>query len=113
MNSTSSERRTRVVVIGGGFAGLWCTRALATAPGDITLVDRAKHHLFQPLLYQVATAGLSAGDIAAPLRQILRAQRNVQVRMGEVTGIEPAAHRVVLADGAALEYDFLLVASGA
>jgi NADH dehydrogenase len=113
MNSTSSERRTRVVVIGGGFAGLWCTRALATAPVDITLVDRANHHLFQPLLYQVATAGLSAGDIAAPLRQILRAQRNVQVRMGEVTGIEPAAHRVVLADGAALEYDFLLVASGA
>jgi NADH dehydrogenase len=103
----------RVVVIGGGFAGLWCTRALARSPVEITLVDRANHHLFQPLLYQVATAGLSAGDIAAPLRQILRAQRNCSVRMGEVTGIDLAGREVALADGARLGYDFLLVASGA
>jgi NADH:ubiquinone reductase (H+-translocating) len=102
-----------LVVIGGGFAGLWCTRALASAPLQITLVDRANHHLFQPLLYQVATAGLSAGDIAAPLRHILASQRNVTVRMGEVTAIDTAAQRVMLADGLALPYDHLLVASGA
>ena len=102
-----------LVVIGGGFAGLWCTRALASAPIEITLVDRANHHLFQPLLYQVATAGLSAGDIAAPLRHILAGQRNATVRMGEVIGIDTAARRVSLADGLALSYDYLLVASGA
>jgi NADH:ubiquinone reductase (H+-translocating) len=102
-----------LVVIGGGFAGLWCSRALASAPVQITLVDRANHHLFQPLLYQVATAGLSAGDIAAPLRHILAGQRNVTVRMGEVTGIDTAARRVALADGTSLAYDYLLVASGA
>ena len=105
--------RPHLVVIGGGFAGLWCTRALASAPVAITLVDRANHHLFQPLLYQVATAGLSAGDIAAPLRHILSSQRNVTVRMGEVTAIDTAAQRVLLADGSTLAYDFLLVASGA
>jgi NADH:ubiquinone reductase (H+-translocating) len=102
-----------LVVIGGGFAGLWCTRALASAPVAITLVDRANHHLFQPLLYQVATAGLSAGDIAAPLRHILTGQRNVTVRMGEVIGIDTAERRVALADGSSLAYDYLLVASGA
>jgi NADH:ubiquinone reductase (H+-translocating) len=107
------KRRPHLVVIGGGFAGLWCTRALASAPLAITLVDRANHHLFQPLLYQVATAGLSAGDIAAPLRHILRGQRNVTVRLGEVSAIDTAARRVSLADGAALAYDHLLVASGA
>jgi NADH dehydrogenase len=104
---------SRLVVIGGGFAGLWCTRALAKAALDITLIDRANHHLFQPLLYQVATAGLSAGDIAAPLRQILREQRNVTVRLGEVSGIDLQARRVALADGATLDYEHLLVASGA
>ncbi len=105
--------RPHVVIIGGGFAGLWCTRALASAPLDVTLVDRANHHLFQPLLYQVATAGLSAGDIAAPLRHILRGQRNVTVRMAEVSAIDTAAQRLALADGATLAYDYLLVASGA
>jgi NADH dehydrogenase len=102
-----------VVVIGGGFAGLWCTRGLARTRVRITLVDRANHHLFQPLLYQVATAGLSAGDIAAPLRHILRAQGNVTVRLGEVVAIDTAARAVTLADAATLHYDFLLVASGA
>jgi NADH dehydrogenase len=103
----------RLVIVGGGFAGLWCTRALAREALDITLIDRANHHLFQPLLYQVATAGLSAPDIAAPLRHILRGQRNVRVLMGDVCGIDVAARRVVLADGSAHGYDFLLVASGA
>jgi NADH dehydrogenase len=106
-------RPQRLVIIGGGFAGLWCTRALARAPVEITLVDRANHHLFQPLLYQVATAGLSAGDIAAPLRQILRGQRNASVRMGEVTAIDLPQREVALADGTRIGYDVLLVASGA
>ncbi len=107
------RRRPRVVVIGGGFAGLWATRALAKAAVDITLIDRANHHLFQPLLYQVATAGLSAGDIAAPLRHILRDQANVAVRMANVTAIDAAAHRVHTDDGVAIDCDFLVVASGA
>ena len=110
---SATPNMPHLIVIGGGFAGLWCTRALAGAALDITLIDRANHHLFQPLLYQVATAGLSAGDIAAPLRHILRGQRNVTVRLGEVTAIDRAAHSVILADGAALHYDVLLVASGA
>ena len=82
-----ANRIPHLLVIGGGFAGLWATRALARAPLRITLLDRSNHHLFQPLLYQVATAGLSAPDIAAPLRHILRRQRNVTVLLGEVTGI--------------------------
>ena len=106
-------RHPQLVVVGGGFAGLWATRALARAPLDITLVDRANHHLFQPLLYQVATAGLSAPDIAAPLRHILRRQANVRVLMAEVSGIEVMQRRLTLADGQTLSYDHLLLASGA
>ena len=102
-----------VVIVGGGFAGLWATRALARDAVRITLVDRRNHHLFQPLLYQVATAGLSAPDIAAPLRHILRRQGNVEVRLGEVTAIDTAGRQVRLADGGVLDYDFLLLASGA
>jgi NADH dehydrogenase len=111
-----SSATPHVVIIGGGFAGLWCTRALASAPVRITLVDKANHHLFQPLLYQVATAGLAAADIAAPLRHILRRQRNVQVLMAEVSGIDVAAKTVQLGGTVAsrpLPYDLLLVASGA
>lgn len=102
-----------LVVVGGGFAGLWATRALARSPLRITLIDRANHHLFQPLLYQVATAGLSAPDIAAPLRHILRNQKNVQVLLGDVTGIALDMRQVTLADGSTLPYDQLLVAAGA
>ena len=102
-----------VVVVGGGFAGLWATRALASAPVRITLVDRGNHHLFQPLLYQVATAGLSAPDIAAPLRHILRRQDNVTVLMETVVAIDTPTHKVRLGNGSALDYDFLLLASGA
>ena len=102
-----------VVIVGGGFAGLWATRALASAKLRITLVDRGNHHLFQPLLYQVATAGLSAPDIAAPLRHILRKQKNVEVRMAAVSGIDAAAKRIALDDGGSLDFDFLLLASGA
>jgi NADH dehydrogenase len=108
-----SAGQPHVVIIGGGFAGLWAVRGLASAKVRITLVDRGNHHLFQPLLYQVATAGLSAPDIAAPLRHILRAQRNVEVRMATVTGIDADAKRIELDDGSALDFDTLLLASGA
>lgn len=102
-----------VLIIGGGFAGLWAARALARADVRITLVDRQNHHLFQPLLYQVATAGLSAPDIAAPLRHILRKQRNVEVRLAEVTHIDVDARAVVLGDGGHIGYDTLVLATGA
>jgi NADH:quinone reductase (non-electrogenic) len=105
--------KPHIVVIGGGFAGLWATRALAGAPVRITLVDRCNHHLFQPLLYQVATAGLSSPDIAAPLRHILRKQQNVEVRLAEVRDIATAARRITLEDGSHLNFDYLLLASGA
>src|SRR5687767_12852069 len=102
-----------VIIIGGGFAGLWATRALASAPVRVLLLDRCNHHLFQPLLYHVATSGLSAPDIAAPLRHILRHQANVEVRLAEVVSIEPTLRAVVLEDGTRLAYDYLLVAGGA
>ena len=102
-----------VVIVGGGFAGLWATRALANAPVRITLLDRGNHHLFQPLLYQVATAGLSAPDIAAPLRHILRRQRNATVLMGEAAAVDAAGKRITLANGGTLDYDFALLATGA
>lgn len=107
------QSRPHVVIVGGGFAGLWATRALAKAPVRITLVDRRNHHLFQPLLYQVATAGLSAPDIAAPLRHILRGQDNVEVRLAEVERIAPHDKRISLGDAGSLDFDYLLLASGA
>ncbi len=105
--------RPRLVVVGGGFGGLWATRALARCELDIVLVDRQNHHLFQPLLYQVATAGLSSGDIAAPLRHILRKQSNVEVRLAEVISIDAERKHVGLKDGQSLSFDYLLLASGA
>lgn len=101
------------MVVGGGFAGLWGTQALADEPMDITLVDRTNHHLFQPLLYQVATAGLSAPSIAAPLRHILRRQTNVRVLLATVIGFDLSHKAVTLSTGQKLHYDYLLVASGA
>lgn len=108
-----NESIPHLVIVGGGFAGLWATRALAGKPLRITLIDRHNHHLFQPLLYQVATAGLSAPDIAAPLRHILRRQENVEVRLGEVRDISPDARTVTLDDGDVLSFDWLLLAAGA
>ena len=102
-----------VVIIGGGFGGLWAARGLATANVRISLIDRVNHHLFQPLLYQVATAGLSMPDIAAPLRHILRRQANATVLLNEVSAIDKASRRVHCVDGSELAYDFLIVASGA
>ena len=110
---SAQKIRKHVVVIGGGFAGLWCVRGLAKADVQITLIDRANHHLFQPLLYQVATAGLSAGDIAAPLRTILRNQANVSVRMDDVSSIDTAQQQVGFSSGKSINYDYLVVASGA
>jgi len=104
--------RPRVVVIGGGFAGLTAVRSLRKAAVDITLVDRSNHHLFQPLLYQVATGALSPADIAAPLRSVLRDQPNVRVVMADVVSIDTPGNRVVLRDGE-LAYDKLLLAAGA
>ncbi|MFN7386355.1 MAG: FAD-dependent oxidoreductase, partial [Lysobacteraceae bacterium] len=86
--------RPRVLILGGGFGGLAAAKALKRAPADVTLVDRTNHHLFQPLLYQVATAGLAAPSIAAPIRHILRGQRNVTVLMGDVVDIDLAARSV-------------------
>jgi NADH dehydrogenase len=102
-----------IVIIGGGFAGLYTARGLKKVAADITLVDRHNYHLFQPLLYQVATAGLNPSDIAAPIRSILRSQKNVQVILGEAESIDVTQKRVQLADGQSLTYDFLVVATGA
>jgi NADH:ubiquinone reductase (H+-translocating) len=105
--------RPRIVVIGCGFGGLEAVRALRGADVDITLVDRTNHHLFQPLLYQVATAGLSAPAIAAPVRFLFRRQPNVTTLLGEVTAIDPAQREVRLKDGTTLPYEHLVVAAGA
>lgn len=106
------ERRPHVVIVGGGFAGLYCARALGRAPVRVTVIDRRNFHLFQPLLYQVATASLSPADIAGPIRSILRRRRNTQVWLGEVTAVDRASRRIRLADGVSVEYDYLVLATG-
>jgi NADH dehydrogenase len=113
---TEQDGRRRVVIIGGGFAGLFAARALRRAPVQVTLIDRAQHHLFQPLLYQCATGILSEGKIAAPLRDVLRKHRNVDCVMAEVTGLD-AGRRQVQARRPAGEpvefgYDYLIVGAG-
>ena len=102
-----------MVIIGGGFGGLSAAKALRKADVRITIIDRHNHHVFQPLLYQVATATLSPGDIASPIRWILRNQRNTRVLLGDVSAIDLQARRVTLVDGAVVEYDYLIVATGA
>src|SRR5271168_3567129 len=104
--------RPKVISIGGGFGGLCAAQALKSAPVDVTVIDRRNYHLFQPLLYQVATGSLSPGEIAAPLRGVLGRQKNTRVLLGDVQDIDPVSKRVLLADGASLEYDSLIVASG-
>ena len=103
----------QVVILGGGFGGLSAAKALHGQPVHITVLDRRNHHVFQPLLYQVATATLSPGDIASPIRWIFRHQRNLRVLLGEAQSVDVNARRVVLADGATVEYDYLIVATGA
>lgn len=102
----------KVVIIGGGFAGLTVAKALKKANVDLLILDRTNHHLFQPLLYQVATAGLSPADIAMPIREILRHQANASVIMAEATSIDPLQKSIHLTDGEKISYDFLVVAVG-
>jgi len=106
------DRMPQVLIVGGGFGGLNAARALANAPVQVTLIDRSNHHLFQPLLYQVATAALSPGDIASPIRWILRNQPNCRVLLAEARGLDAAGRRLLLDEGA-LPYDFLILAAGA
>src|SRR5437764_4699347 len=108
----TSQATPRVVIIGAGFGGLNAGRAMAKAPVKVTLIDRRNYHTFQPLLYQVATAGLSPGEIAAPVRSIFRGYKNVEVLMAEVTGFD-LDRRVVRADDEEIPYDYLVVAAGA
>src|SRR4029077_5526180 len=103
---------SQVIIIGGGFGGLCAAQALKSAPVDVTLIDRRNYHLFQPLLYQVATGSLSPGEIGAPLRGVLGHQKNTRVLMGDVRDIDPVSKRVLLSDGASFEYDSLIVAAG-
>jgi NADH:ubiquinone reductase (H+-translocating) len=105
--------RLRVVIVGGGFAGIHAAMSLAHLPVDITVVDRRNHHLFQPLLYQVALAVLSPADIAQPIRTILRGQPNTEVLMDEVIGLDTAAKTISLGSGAQLSWDYLVLATGA
>ncbi|MES1264913.1 MAG: FAD-dependent oxidoreductase, partial [Variovorax sp.] len=105
--------RPHVLIVGCGFGGLEAARKLQKADVDITIVDKTNHHLFQPLLYQVATAGLAAPSIAAPIRVLFRGHSNVTTLLGEVTQIDPAARTVQLADGSQLRWDHLIVAAGA
>ena len=102
----------KVVILGGGFGGLYAVKALKSAPVSVTLLDRRNYHLFQPLMYQVATGSLSPGEIAAPLRGILRRQKNARVLLGEAVDVDPATRQVTLGDGARFEYDSLIVATG-
>ena len=114
MNDQNSQ--SRVVIVGGGFAGLFAARMLARAPVAVTLLDRAEHHLFQPMLYQCATGILSEGKIAAPLRQLLARHRNVEFVIAEATGIDPAGRRVLarrpLGEQVEFGYDYLILAAG-
>ena len=106
------ERKHRVIILGGGFGGLAAAKKLKRAPVEVILIDKRNFHLFQPLMYQVATGSLSPGEIAAPLRGILSRQRNTQVLLGEAADVDPVGKRVTLRDGGAFEYDSLIVATG-
>src|SRR3989441_8806729 len=112
MKSSFTTAHPRVVIVGAGFGGLSAAKQLAGTPFDVTVVDQHNYHLFQPLLYQVATAWLSPAEIATPLREMFRAQANVRVLLGEVTSVDPALRQIALGK-TRLAYDFLIVATGA
>src|SRR5579864_3732141 len=105
------ETSHRVLILGGGFGGLKAAKALKRAPVQVTLLDRRNFHLFQPLLYQVATGSLSPGEISSPLRAVFRRQKNTQILLGEATDLDVQHRRVILLDGE-IEYDSLIVATG-
>src|ERR1700694_5378357 len=105
--------RPRVVIVGAGFGGLWAAKTLARGPVEVVVIDRQHYHLSQPLLYQVATAGLSPADIAAPIRGIIGAYQNITVMLGQVCGIDVAARAVLIEGGRAVPYDYLILATGA
>ena len=111
MSESRATNRPRVVIVGGGFGGLFAAKALKQVPVDVTVVDRANYHLFQPLLYQVATAALSPGEVAGAIRGILRNQPNATVLMADVTGVDVEAKFVETPD-MRIPYDFLILATG-
>jgi len=111
--SRSDAAPPRVVIVGAGFGGLWAAKTLANAPVEVVVIDRENYHLFQPLLYQVATAGLSPADIAAPIRGIVGAYRNVTVLLGEIVGVDAEARAVSIMGGRHVSYDYLILATGA
>src|SRR5687768_18019454 len=112
--TTTRPPRHRVVIVGGGFGGLYAARSLGHDPEvAVTLVDRRNFHLFQPMLYQVATGALSPGEIAQPLRSVLRRQRNTTVILGEAVDLDVEGRRVLMSDGGPIAYDSLIVATGA
>ena len=112
MSKQVDATQSRIVIVGAGFGGLQAARALKKAPAQVTVIDRRNHHLFQPLLYQVATADLSPADISTPIRSALRGQRNTEVLLAEVTGVDVEGRRVLLGDQT-VSYDYLVLATGA
>src|SRR5688572_2309063 len=110
--STLPPDAPRIVIVGAGFAGLACAKALGGARAHVAVIDRNNYHLFVPLLYQVATAALSPADIAHPIRRILRRHRNVEVALGELGHVDTEARQITLTDGRRLDYDALVLATG-
>src|SRR5438105_7654228 len=106
------EQKYKVVILGGGFGGLAAAQKLKRAPVDVTLIDKRNFHLFQPLLYQVATGSLSPGEIAAPLRSILSKHKNTRVLLGEAVDLDPSVNEVLLKNGDRVQYDWLIVSTG-
>src|ERR1700680_3839289 len=109
----SKAMPSKVAIVGAGFGGLWAAKSLANTPVEVVVIDRQNYHLFQPLLYQVATAGLSPADIAGPIRSIVNAYRNITVMLGTIVDVDVAARCVLIEGGRRISYDYLILATGA